>query len=492
VDEETVTPALAGTDLASQEARPRIHGVTPRGLRNQPLSPLFEGRFGRLFRRLPPAPTYSVEELNALAETMREDSGANTGSWGQPNAQPEGGDNAAIPAAYTYFGQFIDHDITFDPASLLGRINDPDALHDFRTPRFDLDSLYGSGPADEPFQYDVDAPGRMLIKLNPSTSEHDLPRNEQQVALIGDPRNDENTIVSQLQVVFLRLHNKVAELVDADPAIQPEKRFEETQKRVRWHYQWVVTHDYLRRVCGEDVLNSKWDVRHGLPEIRLRWYRAQKNAYMPVEFSAAAFRFGHSQVRAAYDLNGVVPNVPIFAPGDDVGPRDDLRGRKTLPDQWEIDWPRFLPIGAAELVQPSRLIDGHLTPALFDLPRFPPGEHQSLALRNLLRGQALQLPSGQDVARHLRVNSVFSGGELGSQLDPTPLWFYILKESELVEAGQRLGPVGAQIVCEVLLGLLELDPQGYFKVQPDWEPTLEAADADAGFSLGDLVRFAVS
>jgi hypothetical protein len=149
--EETVTPALAGTDFASREPAPRIHGVTPRGLRNQPLSPALEGRFGRLFRRLAPAPAYSLEQLTELSEEMHEDPGGGAASWGQPNAQPEGGDNAAIPAGYTYFGQFIDHDITFDPASLLGRINDPDALHDFRTPRFDLDSLYGSGPADEPF-----------------------------------------------------------------------------------------------------------------------------------------------------------------------------------------------------------------------------------------------------------------------------------------------------------------------------------------------------
>ncbi len=487
-----VTPELAGTDQASQRPPTRTHGVEPRGLRNQPLSPAFGGRFGRLFRRLAPAPSYEVDRLNGLAETMREDASQGGGSWGQPNAQPPGGDNDAIPAGYTYLGQFIDHDITFDPASLLGRINDPDALQDFRTPRFDLDSLYGSGPADEPFQYDQERPGRLLVASTES-GEDDLPRNIQQVALIGDPRNDENTIVSGLQRVFLRFHNRMWQEVEADATVQPETRFDETQRRVRWHYQWVVVHDYLKRTCGADVLARKLLEPDGrAAEIKLRWYRARKNAYMPVEFSAAAFRFGHSQVRAAYNLNSSITNIPLFVAGDEVAPTSDLRGGKALPGGWQLDWPHFLPIGAAETVQPSRLIDSRLTPALFDLPRLPVDKPQSLALRNLLRGQALQLPSGQDVARHLRVERVFSGGELGTDLDPTPLWFYILKESELVTGGARLGPVGAEIVCEVLLGLLELDPQSYFRVQPDWRPTVLAADADAGLTLGDLVQFALS
>lgn len=134
---------------------------------------------------------------------MEEESGS-SGSWGQPDAQPEGGDNPSVPAGYTYFGQFVDHDITFDPNSLLEKKNDVDALHDFRTPRFDLDSLYGSGPLDEPFQYDQREGNRgMLLVGSNAEGEPDLPRNAQEVALIGDPRNDENTIVSQIQLAFI-------------------------------------------------------------------------------------------------------------------------------------------------------------------------------------------------------------------------------------------------------------------------------------------------
>lgn len=485
---------LGGTEMASQRPPARIHGVEPRGLRNLPLSSTFEGRFGRLFRRLPPAPACSDAQLTELAEMMREDPGGNTGSWGQPDAQPEGGDNPAIPAAYTYFGQFLDHDITFDPTSMLDRVNDPDALRDFRTPRFDLDSLYGSGPADEPFQYDQAQENRFLIAQTES-GEDDLPRNEQGIALIGDPRNDENTIVSQLQVVFLKLHNKLVAEVEADPNVPAERRFLEAQRRLRWHYQWVIAHDYLPQVCGPNAVNRRLSEPAGeQPEIKNRYYRAQKNAYMPVEFSVAAFRFGHSQVRAAYNLNDAVPNRPIFVPGDQVGPTDDLRGQKTLPAQWTLDWAQFLPFDRPDRLQPSRLVDSHLTPALFDLPRLGSDEPQSLAFRNLRRGQALQLPSGQDVARQLKAPRVFSGAELGTALDPTPLWFYILKESELEEGnnGQHLGFVGAEIVAEVLLGLLEIDPQSYLKVDPGWQPTLPVADNERGFTLSDLVRHAIS
>lgn len=477
----------------------RIHGVPPRGEDRVPLSPISDGRFGRMFRRLPPAPVCEDPVLEELASGMKEDAGENSGSWGQPNAQPVGGDNDKIPAAYTYFGQFIDHDITFDPASDLQRLNDPDALVDFRTPRFDLDSVYGSGPADEPFQYDQDPakPGRLL--LGPSTGgELDLPRNGQDVALIGDPRNDENKIVSQLQLVFLRLHNKLADQVDADPAVPPERKFEETQRLVRWHYQWVVVHDYLDRTCGEPLMRQLFptDETSRLPKMNRDYYHPKKNAYMPVEFSVAAFRFGHSQIRAAYNLNSDITNIPLFVAGDDVAPIADLRGGMSLPTGWSNDWGMFLPI-AGSTPQPSRLIDTHLTPALFDLPRFPSEQPQSLAFRNLKRAQALQLPSGQDVARYLRTPTVLSGADLGGVVDPTPLWFYILKESEVTaddegNSGAQLGPVGARIVAEVLLGLLDGDPLSYFNVERRWVPTLPAADTSVGFTLADLVAFAIS
>jgi len=232
------------------------------------------------------------------------------------------------------------------------------------------------------------------------------------------------------------------------------------------------------------------DERLGEWNIKRKFFRPHKNAYMSVEFSVAAFRFGHSMVRGIYNLNHVVLDRPIFAPGDNVGPLNDLRGRRPLPDQWGLAWDQFLSIGGST-PQPSRKIDARLVAGLFDLPRSGDG----LAFLNLARGQALQLPSGQDVAKALE-NIPLSGAELGAALDPTPLWFYILKESELQTGGLHLGATGGRIVAEVLLGLLEADSQSYFARDPNWTPLSEGivpdADGDGKVTLADLVAWATA
>jgi hypothetical protein len=449
-----------------------------------------------MFRKLEPAPALPSGDLQNLANGMREPDPPGGGGWGGPTQPPEDFDNPDIPAGYTYFGQFVDHDITFDPASSLQQQNDPDALVNFRTPRFDLDSVYGSGPDDEPFQYDKDEPGKFII--GDSSGQPDLPRNSQGTALIGDPRNDENIIVRGLQLVFLQLHNKLFAEVAADPAIPPERKFLEAQQRVRWHYQWVVIDDFLRNLVGDELLEQlfHFDATSGKPDFDLDHYRVTKNAYMPVEFSVAAFRFGHSQIRPVYDLNATVTNRPIFLPGDQVGEFDDLRGFRPLPAQWAVDWRLFFAIDGST-PQPSRRIDARLTGGLFDLPGVPADESQSLAERNLIRGERFGLPSGQDVAKHLGVTPL-TGEQLAAP-EPTPLWFYILKEAELTlkdpndpnSGGKQLGPVGARIVAEVLLGLIRLDPKAWVNVDPTWRPTIPAADP-AAFTLGDLIKFATT
>lgn len=463
--------------MAAQELVDKGHGKNePRGIKRVPRSPLFEGRFGRLFRQLKPAPELSDKELKALAEKMRE---------------PKGGggklDNPKIPSAYTYFGQFVDHDITFDPVSDLQRKNDPDALVDFRSPRFDLDCVYGAGPADQPYLYDQPARLKLLIDKKNVKGEPDLQRNAEGVALIGDPRNDENIIVSQLQLTFLRFHNKVAAKVAADKSIPKELRFEEAQRLVRWHYQWVILEDFLPRIVGKGPLKDRVKRKKGEIEIDLRWFRPKNNPFMPVEFSVAAYRFGHSQIRGRYDLNQVVQGVPIFLPKEKVGELDDLRGFRPLPGAWTIDWSFFLDGVTAKAGSPqlSRKIDARLSGALFDLPGFPQAE-SSLAFRNLKRGQALRLPSGQDVAKRMGLKAL-SGKKLDAP-EPTPLWFYILKESGL-NGGQQLGPVGGQIVAEVLLGLLKGDQHSFVNARPEWKPTL---GSKGKFTLSDLVKFALS
>jgi len=468
--------------MAPQELVDKGHGKNePRGIRRVPRSPLFEGRFGRLFRNLDPAPKLSDKQLQGLAEDMRE---------------PKGGgsklENPKIPSGYTYFGQFVDHDITFDPVSDLQRKNDPDALVDFRSPRFDLDCVYGAGPADQPYLYDQPARLKLLIDKKNAKGEPDLQRNAEGTALIGDPRNDENIIVSQLQLTFIRFHNKVAAKVAADKSVPKERKFEQTQKLVRWHYQWVILTDFLPRIAGKKPVEDRVKRKNGNLSIDLRWFKPKNNPFMPVEFSVAAYRFGHSMIRPAYDLNQTVQNVPIFKPGEKIGELEDLRGFRPLPGFWTVDWSFFLDNvpGKAKKPQLSRKIDAKLAGGLFDLPGFPDKE-SSLAFRNLKRGQALELPSGQAVAKRMGVKPL-SGKQLGGAPDPTPLWFYILKESEVTggqQKGQQLGPVGGGIVAEVLLGLLQGDQRSFVNARPDWKPTFGKGGK---FTLSDLVRFALS
>jgi hypothetical protein len=466
--------------MAPKQMVAKGHGKNePRGIKRVTRSSLNEGRFGRLFRHLPPAaPELDDKQLQALAEGMREPTGKGGAKL----------DNPKIPSAYTYFGQFVDHDITFDPVSSLQRKNDPDALTDFRSPRFDLDSVYGSGPADEPFLYEQPARLKLIVDPKNKKGERDLQRNVDDIALIGDPRNDENIIVSQLQLTFLDFHNKVMGRVVKDKSVPAERKFEEAQKLVRWHYQWVILDDFLPRIAGAKAVGDRVKRKQsGEVEIDLRWFKPQNNPFMPVEFSVAAYRFGHSQVRPGYDLNQVVRGVPIFIPGEKVGELDDLRGFRLLPNFWTIDWSFFLDVpGKSKKPQLSRKIDAKLSKGLFDLPGFPQKE-SSLAFRNLKRGQALGLPSGQDVAEFMGLKPL-SGKKLGAP-EPTPLWFYILKESGL-GGGQQLGPVGGQIVAEVLLGLLKGDKRSFVNAAPKWRPTL--GPKKGKFTLADLVRFATS
>jgi Animal haem peroxidase len=224
------------------------HGAV-RGADLSRRSSQFEGRFGRMFRTLPAA-EFNESILLALSEAMTASADTPT-----PEDQADDEENTGISAGYTYLGQFIDHDLTFDPASSLERQNDPDGLVDYRTPRFDLDCVYGRGPADQPYLYRDDGLHMLLgDPLTGNDKDHNargLPRNrpepnEPARALIGDPRNDENVIVSQLQSAMLRFHNRVVDLMGDPP-------FEEAQRMVRWHYQWAVIHDFLPTIIGEDT-----------------------------------------------------------------------------------------------------------------------------------------------------------------------------------------------------------------------------------------------
>lgn len=478
-------------DAVEEEAS--HHGtLTPRGQDAVPRSPLFEGRFGRMFRALP-APRHDRDALIALGKAMAERDAAS-------------GDNPKIPAGYTYFGQFVDHDITFDPLSELSKFNDPDALTSFRSPRFDLDSLYGAGPSGSPFLYEFKNADRRGVRLlegrNPDNSpfeKRDLMRNAQGRAIIPDPRNDENIIVSQLHHAFIRFHNNVVEHVaKAQPKLKGGALFAEARRVVTWHYQWVVVRDFLPRIIGTDLAK---ELLPDTGEPALRFFDPREGPYIPVEFSGAAYRYGHSQVRPVYDLNSIVTNVALFSAAKSAEQKilEHLNGFRPLPGAWTVDWTHFVEIDGSQ-PQLTRKIDTQLAKPLLKLPGALDAANTGLPVLNLRRGKALQLPSGQAVAQAIGAPPV---GDLGldrfnlsaqhrAALEAeTPLWYYVLREAENApRSGQRLGPVGGRIVGEVLVGLLAHDPQGFLRQQPGWKPEGLRAVKDGHFTLSDLLRFA--
>jgi hypothetical protein len=479
--EQLFAGATTAHDIGYVRRSARGHGYEQRGLTYLPGSRLFEGKFGRMFRLPPFVPDDA--RIKEIAGLMTE------GDAGRDDDL----DNPRIPAGYTYLGQFIDHDVTFDTASSLDRQNDPDALTNFRSPRFDLDCIYGRGPVDDPFLYDMTT-GRRKMLIGRHDNEDDLPRNSQNTALIGDPRNDENTFVSQWQLTMLKFHNAVVDLVEADASMKrgSETTFEAAQRIVRWHYQWLVVHDFLRLIVGDAMLADVFDESSAVPKVDRRFYKWEHNPYMPVEFSVAAYRFGHSMIRGGYKLNTLVPGLPTFTPDPVSGnPLGHFGGFRILPPGWTIEWARFFEVDGAgkDARQASRLIDTKLANVLTKLPPEIGGDRPSLIERNLTRGARLLLPSGQDVARHMGFD-VLTAAELELPGGgPAPLWYYVLKEASRQTGGQHLGQTGGRIVAEVFLGLLEKDPSSYLRNDPGWRPTLPSATA-GDFTAADLIKVA--
>ncbi|MCG8365832.1 MAG: heme peroxidase family protein [Pseudanabaenales cyanobacterium] len=483
-----------------------LHGKTTGTVPTKTAAKNGFGFFGRMFElkddlvsHIPPGNSTKESEkaLLELANAMFETDNA-------PNT-----DNPKIPAGYTYFGQFVDHDLTFDPVSSLERENDPGQLENFRTPRFDLDSLYGRGPVATPFLYDaVDNPLKLFVGngfnhfSGVETDEDDLPRliqhpgdadkgfaNERAIAIIGDPRNDENVIVSQIQLAFIQFHNQIIDKLEADnPRVDKGRIFAEAQELVRWHYQWVVIHDFLKRIVDPEIVDSILP-KPGSDEIRTKFFNADP-PFMPVEFSVAAYRLGHSMVRNKYDLNQVVRQIPLFSPEGETNRSADLRGGRRLHLQWTLGWDRFLELDNANPPQLSRSLDLKLSIALTQLPG-ESGDRGILAFLNLLRGWRMGLPSGQAIAKRMGIEPlpVDWGSDLPSWRNETeePLWYYILREAKVLGDGERLGPVGGQIVAEVFVRLLASDSMSYINVNPNWKPVFPAIGD--GFQLRDIVSF---
>ena len=435
----------------------------------------------------------------------------------EPESQPE------LPTAgYTYFGQFIDHDLTLDLTSLNNASEKIEQTQNFRTAFLDLDHLYGSGPNMSPFLYETGNHNaeRFLIGKTIETpglkaSDDDLPRNFQGIALTGDPRQDENLILAQLHVAFLKLHNLVIdqpEELNASPHYRrkDDSDFAAAERVVKWHYQWVVRHDYLETILDPLVAESLGQLEQEKRLNRTIDFR------IPIEFSVGAFRFGHSMVRDVYKtgVNDVHDKeIKLTTLFERTGSRGGAA--PALPAEWVLSWERFFAIPPrTACVNRARKIDTQIANGLHhldeqtlkDVNLTTRGEHlePKLAVRTLLRGFRVNLPSGEDVATEiarrmpgikvLTEDEIVTGPHKDVLTNPkygfrnnTPLWYYILKEAEVApREGRHLGPIGSYIVADVIFGALAADADSYLSA-PAREPTLDSGGAKSIRKILDFV-----
>jgi hypothetical protein len=470
-----------------------LHGVELRGMYLTTKDRLAEGRFGTMFKKLPAfAPRDDL--LDGLARTMVEDQGIPDDD--NLNTNPR------LFAGFTFIGQFIDHDITFDNTPLDLQQADPYAKVNFRSPRYDLDSVYGRGPTNEPQFYDPSDRNKLLVEKN-INSVQDMRRDSDGKAIIPESRNDENLIIVQLHKAVAKFHNQIVDYAKAK-GIREEWLFETARRLTRWHYQWAVIHDFLPRFVGDELVGPNGTVYKEVPGkppvINLNYYKPtnrEGRPFMPVEFAVAAYRFGHTIIRPFYVINQTSLDrggVSVFGPDGGF----NLNGGRPIPADLVMEWKNILPVDPTLKARPPRKIDTKLSLPLTTLPGSvvpPPDPTVHLAVRNTLRGKQVGLPSGQQVAKAMRVN-VLSNAQLGMSNDPgwggeAPLWFYILKEAELPPYNaERLGPVGGRIMAEVLVGLLQRDPNSYLYLDPSWKPTTPIAPATGEFTFVDLLKYA--
>ena len=487
---------------------------------------LREDRFGRIFPKLPPFAEPSRKLEAALMELgkpggildAKDDLAKGpvllitdlTLSKNNPN-------NDTHTAGTTFMGQFMDHDMTFDLTSRLGTPTEPGDSPNFRKPGLELDSVYGGGPIADRELYESVGRGQhptkfRVEKLAPNNDFEDLPRDGNGTAIIADPRNDENLMIAGLHAAFLLFHNKVVDLI-ANNSVKlvstPRRREEpdEVYRRARqittWHYQWMIVDEFLPLFVGREMVNNI--LTHG------RKFYTPDVTQIPVEFQGAAFRFGHSMVRPSYRANftsGVPGGEPFFGMIFDPSQEnsrdpDDLRGGSRARRRF-IGWQTFFNFGDGNM-RPNKVIDTRISTPLFNLPLAaiatltpPAGPPTSLPQRNLLRHVTWQLPSGQSIARHMKVPALSSDDlkelkDFGQNLDEsTPLWYYALKEAQVMEKGLHLGPVGGRIVGEVIIGLLQLDEDSYLSDNPRWRPTLPQSNGQVtgDFRMVDFLTFA--
>ncbi|MFL6281962.1 MAG: peroxidase family protein [Pyrinomonadaceae bacterium] len=479
------------------------------------VSPIgFDWMFGRTRVPLPADNQAMKDKLIALGTLMN-----------KPQGGDDGDGDSDIFAGYTYLGQFIAHDITHDKKD--NQLAADLDITNLSTPEVDLDSLYGGedGPTTHPELYWKDGVRLMTRETVPGdfskTFMNDLPRgtNDRPLkALIGDARNDENLAVAQTHVAFIYFHNSVVEKLKNE-GCPADKLFKTAREEVILHYQWIIVHDFLPKLVRTDVLES-------VMSDEASWFKGDADGvlYMPLEFSAAAFRIGHSMVRDVYQWNsrrrtgGLDRAARLTDLFTQTGSnKNGFNGQLGLTSDWVIDWRHFYDFDPLNVYKPVERNMAAKLNTIFDMhldtiTGFPDENidkmQKAITVRNLLRGFYLGLVTGEEAAQRLGVTpltpeQVAEGPHRSLLEDPlllgrTPLWYYVLKESELLGFGRdgktpanRLGPVGGRIVASTLLGLIRQSRHSIFK-DKDWRPRFgRPADAAAGtpakFEIIDLL-----
>jgi len=461
-------------------------------------------KFGRMFPQIKLASGDEETDKEVVAELLELTATVNS-------KQDNGGSDSDLPAGYTYLGQFIAHEVTFDKTEepLDGDGTEPE----FRSPQIDLDSLYGRGPGhprDRRFYQDA---ARLRVGETIAGPEirktffNDLPRSgygSEQVgkARIPDPRNDENLAVAQTHLAFIKFHNKVVDAVHLS-GVPPDRLFETAKKDVVQHFQWIILKDFLPKLLHKQAAEV---LETGVP----KFFKPDPEfgVFMPLEFSVAAFRFGHSMVRGKYEWNFIqnskgrgaatINNVFKF-----TGFSGDLHEKPRLESDWIIDWRRFYDLTKVgypddhRRSNKARKIDTGFSLKIEQIKGFPHVtkdlSHQSIVARNLLRGHARGLPCGEDVAEMIgikesdRLTQAQIGIESPRLTKHTPLWYYILKEAELNNG--KLGPVASVIIAETLVGLIKESPHSILN-DKNWKPKYGPRADEGIFEMADLLVFA--
>src|SRR5438309_7056565 len=278
-------------------------------------------------------------------------------------------ESRTVAAGWPVFGQFIAHDITADRSPVTHH-DDAALVRNARSARLDLESVYGDGPIGNPFLFSRKDPAKMLLGLNDHGLAEDLPRNQEGLALVGDPRQDVHLLISQMHVAMLKAHNRLVDRLRED-GIPEADLVAEARRALTWHYQWAVLFDFLPTTIGAQRTRR-------LLEDGPRYFQPTGTVSIPFEFADAAFRYEHSQMRQAYRAQ---------RSGDDLTLFPDLIGFRPVASDRVIDWSLLFDVDGEPPAARARPIDGCLPEPLLKLPVDITGEledqnFESLAVRD--------------------------------------------------------------------------------------------------------------